>query len=184
MPPESHFFDFVFSENDYRFLDTLSKAVAEAGSPELSIATGLREICRYGKWDFGQSWIPDAGEQRLDPGPFWMADPKMHAYRETSVASETKYGIGLLWGAFLNRRPVICLDFASEPVFRRLEGARAAGLRGGVFVPVVEGPQTRGVVEFLSRSPRAEDARRGGFAMSAAGKLAAAMKVSGARSTP
>ncbi len=181
MPPESHFFDFVLSDKDYRFLESLAKAVAEAGSPDLAIATGVREICTYGKWDFGQSWIPDEGEQGLNPGPYWMADPKMQAYRDASVSSPTKYGIGLLWGAFLNRRPVICLDFDSEMTFRRKDGAKAAGLRGGVFVPAVEGPQTRGVLEFLSRSPQGEDARRGGFAMTAAGRLAAALH---ARGTP
>ncbi|MCC6741206.1 MAG: GAF domain-containing protein [Planctomycetia bacterium] len=174
MAPESHFFDFVLSEKDYRFLDALAGAVASAGTPDLAIATGLREICIYGHWDFGQAWIPDATEQRLDPGPYWMADSRMQTYRDASISSPTKYGIGLLWGAFLNRRPVICLDFASEMTFRRKEGAEAAGLRGGIFVPIVEGPQTRGVAEFLSRAPRAEDARRGGFAMTAAGKLASA----------
>jgi len=181
MSPESHFFDFVLSEKDYRFLDTLGKAVAAATATDVAIATGLREICRYGKWDFAQAWIPDVAERRLDPGPFWMAEPKMQAYRDASVSSPTKYGIGLLWGAFLNRRPVICLDFVTEPIFRRLEGAQAAGLRGGVFVPVAEKTQTCGVAEFLSRSPRAEDARRGAFAMAAAGKLAAPMKAMASR---
>lgn len=182
MPPESHFFDFVFSERDYRFLDTLSKAIAAAQTPQAAIEAGLQETCVYAHWEFGQSWIPDAAERQLDPGPFWMAQPRMKAYRDVSVASESKFGIGLLWGAFLNRRPVICLELEAEMTFRRSAGARESGLRGGIFVPVVEGSQTRGVVEFLSGAPKAEDARRGGFAMAAAGKLAAAIKALQAKS--
>jgi hypothetical protein len=174
--PESHFFDFVLSESDYRCLDRVGKIVAAAGAPDEAVADGLKEISQHARWDFAQSWVPDATEHRLDAGPFWMADPKMQPYREASVNAESKFGIGLLWGAFLNRRPVICLDFKAEPIFRRIEGAKAAGLRGGVFVPIMEGSRTHGVAEFLSRHPKAEDARRGGFAMTAAGKLASVMK--------
>lgn len=150
-----------------QFLETLGRARTPS-----NLSTALRDICTFAGWDFAQAWKPDVAERRLDAEEFWMREPRMLPYREASVASETRYGIGLLWSAFLNRKPVTCLDLTTEPTFRRAEAARRAGLKGGIFAPVNVAKATIGVVEFLSCNPKPDDENRGWFATAAVMKFA------------
>ncbi|NUN49803.1 MAG: GAF domain-containing protein [Candidatus Brocadiae bacterium] len=163
------------SELDARFLQDLGPALLDTPTPAAALELLLRETCRYAEWDFAQAWRADRMEQRLDPDVCWMRDPKMQPYRDGSLAAETKFGIGVLWSAFLNRRAAICLDLAAEPTFRRIDSARKAGLRGGIFVPVMKGGDTLGALEFLMRQPRSSDTGRAGLAMRAAGRASSYM---------
>ncbi|MEK7468539.1 MAG: response regulator [Planctomycetota bacterium] len=146
-------------DEEERLLTALSLAVGQAEDFDGALAQALREICAFTGWDIGQAWLPDPGAQRLDAGPWWSADPSLGAFRTASERAETKYGSGILWGALLNRKPVHCLDLSTEPTFRRASAAAEAGLRGGLFFPVLAGNEVVAVIEFLMRKPRKDDAR-------------------------
>ncbi|MCE9582654.1 MAG: response regulator [Planctomycetes bacterium] len=144
-------------DEEARLLTVLSLAVSQAQDLDGALKLALRDICAFTGWDIGQAWIPAEGEERLDAGPVWMRDSSLQVFRAASERAETKYGIGLLWGAFLNRRPILCLDLAAEPTFRRIAAATEAGLRGGLFIPVLAGNDVVAVIEFLMCAPRPED---------------------------
>jgi hypothetical protein len=163
-----------FTPLEERFLDGLPHRIT--GGLYTALGDLVKNLCEFADWDFGQVWFSDAAETSLQPAAFWMRRPEMQPYRDASVHAETKYGIGILWGAYLNRRPVVCLDLAGEPTFRRTTGAAAAGLRGGIFVPVLDGPETRGVLEFLVCRPKPMDAGRATFAMIAGARVAEACR--------
>lgn len=146
------------------FVADLQKTLVPIREPAKAVEKALQVACEHAGWDFAQAWRADAEERQLEPLTFWMRAPRLKAYRDASVSAETKYGIGLLWGAFLNSRPVVCLDLASEPLFRRGKAAAGCGLKGGIFVPAMDGKEVVGVVEFLMVKPGPADPGRAAMA--------------------
>ncbi len=146
-------------EEESRLLTAVSLAVGQAEDFNHALEHALREICAFTGWDFGQAWLPDNAGQRLDPGPSWFRDPSLASFREAGVRADTEFGVGLLWDAYRERRPILCADLSADPRFRRAAPAAAAGLRGGLFFPVLAGNEVVAIIEFLMRAPRTDDAR-------------------------
>ena len=112
----------------------------------------LTEICTTLEWDLGLVWRADIQERELRCVDVWHRDG-LDASEMLRLTRALRFPAdqGLLGHAWTRREPRWIADVTVEPGFRRADGARAAGLHGGFWFPIVAGGETVGVMEFFSR---------------------------------
>ncbi len=122
-----------------------SRSAAETGE---SIVKEL--TCALG-WDVGVLWLLDS-DGTLRVRHVWQADPgATREFVRASMALALAPGSGLPGWALEAGRPVWLDDLEASPVFRRLDGARASGLRGGVCLPLLTEGRGLGALECFTR---------------------------------
>ncbi|WP_159015512.1 EAL domain-containing protein [Cognatiluteimonas profundi] len=122
-----------------------SDALGDAG-PRL-----LQAVCEALGWSVGLLWIVDRSDGALHCAEAWHAPGvPMAAFLSQSRAMAFAPGIGLPGRVFLAGRPEWIADVASDDNFPRAAAAMADGLRAAFAVPVNNGAQGLGVVEFFS----------------------------------
>ncbi len=109
----------------------VTAVLAESRSAAETGARIVEELTRALGWDVGLLWLLD-GDGELRVRHAWQADPSAtQEFVRASTASALAPGSGLPGWALEAGRPVWLDDLGASSVFRRLDGARASGLRGG-----------------------------------------------------
>lgn len=133
-------------------------ALTESRTFEQAAPKVLGAIADALGWDVGVFWKGDAGNGVLRAEAFWTSA----AAQAASFIEETKQvsfrpGEGLPGQAWQTRQTLWSLDVANDPRYLRREAAAASGLQGVFLFPVFCANEPHGLLEFLSRHPKAPD---------------------------
>ena len=138
--------------------DLVLAALAEEGTLEGAFPRVLSALGESLAWDVVQLWMLDESRAALHQQGHWVApgvaaEPFLQASHRTLQRGE-----GLPGRVWAEGRTVWIADFGLDPNFPRLQAAAAAGLRAGGAFPILSGHRTVGVIELISREPRAPSA--------------------------
>ncbi len=127
--------------------------LAEADRVSEAVPRLLEAIGEAMGWEFGALWGFDGS--RLHCESTWMA-PETHleAFDEASRRLRPAPGVGLPARVFRNSRPEFVADVRVDANFARVPAAVEVGLSAAVALPLCDGDDVRGVIEFLSRGTR------------------------------
>ncbi len=141
-------------------VEAVRRSAQGAAGESAGGVAGLEAIARAGGWDAAALW-----RVRSDDAPlalaagYWLAREGHAPVTDASLAVGLVRGVGLAGSAWRSGSHVWLESLLDEPGLPRISALRAAGLSSGVAVPVVERGRVVAVLELLSASTRAPDAR-------------------------
>ena len=147
------------AEGEARLIADVTRALAAAPTLAAATGAGLEAMCAATGWEYGEAWLVEGegDRQRLVHGPVWHrgGDARLARFAAASDGVTFRPGEGMPGRTWAERVPVVLpqLD-APDAGFRRLDAARAAGLRSGVAVPVLADGEAIAVLTFHTRDPR------------------------------
>jgi PAS domain S-box-containing protein len=109
-------------------------------------------VCKTLGWPAGHVYQPILDGGGLVPTEIWYLDDphRFAAFRDVTARTILPQGIGLAGRVAQDRHPAWVTDVAADAHGARAAVAVAAGLRGGVAVPVVVGAETVFVIELFT----------------------------------
>jgi|GEM_PF-556175 len=136
----------------------VTEVLAEATSIREAVPPTLLAICKNLDWDFGCFWLVNRQQQQLDCLHVCRGtNLKGSEFEETSRVKTFALGKGLPGQVWQSGGPIWIADISADRNFSRLAVAAAAGLHSAIAVPILLGTEVLGVMEFFSRSSRAQD---------------------------
>jgi GAF domain len=146
---------------DSNLSSNLSEAVNKSVSRHEALVAGLRILCEFIDWDYGEIWILDQDSDVLQISPTWHFHDRTHSdecrlsWQQFQLCSQEftlHLGEGLPGRVCLSRRAEWISDVTSrsENYFLRNLIAKAFGLRAGLGVPVYIESATQVVFVFFN----------------------------------
>jgi two-component system NtrC family sensor kinase len=139
-------------------LQDVTRAANEATSSAEALQFAVDRLCAYTGWPVGHVYVAVApGMARWAPTAIWHLDAAecLTAFQQASQTLEFAAGEGLIGRVGALGKAEWSVELATDPVFRRQRAAMEAGLKAGVAVPVLVGPEVAGVLEFYACEPLA-----------------------------
>lgn len=135
----------------------VAAAVDEAGTLQ---EAGRRALAALGSnlgWSAGTLWLPD-GAGQLRCADVWTAeDFSCPEFDRATRSARLDRGSGLAGRVWESGEALWVEDVLHEPDEPRILPALRAGLHGVVAIPLVRGPEVRGVLELFGIGPRRQD---------------------------
>ncbi len=136
----------------------LMKSIAFTANQSTDVKSALsfclEQICNYTGWDVGHVYLPDqSGSAIMDTGDCWYHsdEQKFGIFREISERhSSNRDGKRMCNRVFEQGEAHWVSDLASDPSFKRAQGAKRSGLNGGVAFPIKIRDEVVGVLEFYA----------------------------------
>jgi signal transduction histidine kinase len=138
-------------------LQGIALELAHCGSLERALEVVLRKVCGATGWAIGEAWLPGPGSAVLTRGPVWHSRrPGLVRFLKETEGFSFARGKGLPGRVWRSRRPLWIRDVRIDTNFPRASVARAAGVKAGFAIPVLEGRTVVAVLNFfvLERRPR------------------------------
>jgi GAF domain len=146
----------------------LNEAVNSSVSRNEALAAGLRILCEFINWDYGEIWMLDRDCDVLQISPTWHFHDRTHSdecrlsWRQFQLCSQEftlHLGEGLPGRVCLSQRAEWISDVSSqsENYFLRHLIAKAFGVRAGLGIPVNIESRTQAVFVFLNSDVCKED---------------------------
>lgn len=135
-------------------------AAALVSSSTLEDATPavLDAICDALEWDVGALWVPDAETDVLRCVQIrHRAGREVTSFVETSLSITFARGIGLPGRVWSSAKPLWIPDVTQDSNFPRARYALQEDLHGAFAIPLFDGTEVSGVIEFFSRSIQQPD---------------------------
>lgn len=146
------------SAEPLKLLCALAESLDQQSDLPSMLAAVLRQVCRSCGWVGGESWLPSPRGDSLLPGPaWWRRGPGLRDFARRSRDWRFRRGEGLPGRVWRSKRPAWVRDVRLDANFPRRGLARAAGLRGGLGVPVLAQGRVVAVLGFFSRRRREQD---------------------------
>ena len=140
--------------------DDVSRTIAGADTLDEAAPQVLAAIAAGIDMDFCGLWLPTTPGERLECAYSHVAEPDDAAFglfrRQTEDARYVP-GQGLPGQVWQTRAPVWVESVEDDADLERLASAQAAGLTGGLAVPLLAGSVMVGVVEVFARRPSPPD---------------------------
>lgn len=134
----------------------VTRALAASTSAAATAQRIVEDLGRELGCDVGQLWMK--GDGRLSVRHVWQADPPAtDAFVTTSAGLTFAPGEGLPGAVAADGEPRWVEEMASHPGVIRQAEVRAAGIRSGIWLPLVAEGEVIGVVELLSLELLRED---------------------------
>lgn len=143
-----------------RLLMQITASAQESLDRDYFLVRCLEEICRTQQWCIGQIWFVNELEGIITCSPSsYYANGNFASFRKDSLERRFTRGVGLpgrVWGSAM---PICITEIEHEKglQFPRLHIAREIGLNSAFAIPISNGPQTIGVMEFLAPSMKKPD---------------------------
>jgi PAS domain S-box-containing protein len=148
------------AEQEFRLLESITRAVSEARDLETALYAVVRHICETTGWAVGEAWLPGSGPDRLVCSRAgYSIDSVFDAFRREAWQQELQTGQGLIGRAWSVKHPVWVPDVTIDDGFGRATLARDAGVRAGTAFPVLAEGEIVALLAFFLREPRREDER-------------------------
>lgn len=146
---------------DSKLSSNLSEAVNKSVSRHEALAAGLRILCEFIDWDYGEIWTLDPASNILQISPTWCFHDRTNSaecrlsWQQFQLCSQEftlHLGEGLPGRVCLSRRAEWISDVSSrsENYFLRNLIAKAFGLRAGLGIPVYIESETQIVFVFFN----------------------------------
>lgn len=162
----------IEAENRVRLLYDLSRTLGGARDLDGALHQALRTVCQAGGWDLGETWVVDETGKHLEcAARWWRRGSRTERFQEESEGLRFPRGFGLPGRAWAQDGPFWMRDVLAEPEFLRQEGARQAGLRTAVGIPIRSGRRTIAVLAFYLRDLRPRDEQLVHFLGAASGQI-------------
>jgi PAS domain S-box-containing protein len=118
----------------------------------------LQTICEQLDWEWGELWVPDADETRLESAEIWHHASDDHSDFEAQTAQTTfEPGEGLPGTVWEEQKPKWFSDVHEHELFVRDEAAAEADIHAGFAFPIRLGSRIFGVMVFFSHDVREPD---------------------------
>ena len=128
----------------------VTSVLAEPHSAAEAAPRIVEALTRALGWDIGGLWTSDS-DQRLRLRHVWQADPtRTAAFAHASAQRGLGPGEGMPGLALRSRSPQWVEDVVTVPDFVRTTAAAEAGLRGGMWLPLLSDGHVGGVIECFS----------------------------------
>jgi diguanylate cyclase (GGDEF)-like protein/PAS domain S-box-containing protein len=148
------------AEQELHLLQDITQNVNEACDVHAALAITLNKVCETTGWTLAQAWVPGPGGTTMECSPAWHCRGSgLEEFRTASLSFVFGPGEGLPGRVWSLKQPVWIPDVMRDVNFMRANTARAAGLKTGIWVPVLVGEEVLAVLEFFAREPREQDAR-------------------------
>lgn len=145
------------TERAFSLVQLTMRAVGEAADLATALAHVVRHVCEATGWMLGQAWLPTPEGDALECGPGWHASlDGLAAFRGLCEGVAFTAGEGLPGRVFATGRPEWAATI-DPALFPRAAHLREAALLSAMAVPVLAGDDVVAVLEFFTRTPRAED---------------------------
>jgi PAS domain S-box-containing protein len=126
--------------------------------PDSAIPQILGPLSAHLGWTLAQYWAVDTGSQALRVRHVHTPSvPGYEAFLEESRGAAIAKGVGLVGRAWYSGVISTELDLQNAEDYNLRTAARAAGLKSGIAVPVVDGWAIVGVIELLDARTRERD---------------------------
>lgn len=166
----------VEAEQESRLLLPLTRAIAEAESFDAALAIALQMICETTGWDFGEVWMPSAGDSHLELRAYYCGDEALESFRESNRGFTFAPGEGLPGRVWASGKPAWIPDVTQDANFPRAPYAREAGLRAAVGIPILDNGAVVAVMNFFLREAQREDEQMVALLSSVAAQLGTAFR--------
>src|SRR4051812_13818344 len=130
------------AQQELRLTRALTLSLSRAGDFESSLACALEVIGSEAGWDLGVAWTQSAGEERLAPGPTWIAEGSAGGLLELAASWD-----GPLWVE----------NLAADRDDPKVREALGAGCEAAFAVPVLTQLELVAVLQFFARRASPED---------------------------
>ena len=129
-----------------------ARALAESETLEEAAPQTLKAICDALGWQYGAIWEVDRARRVLRCVATWHPPmPHFEAFEAATMQARLGPGIGLPGRVWSSREPAWIPDVTRDPNFPRAPYAAGAGLHSAFGVPISQGSNVLGVMEFFSR---------------------------------
>ncbi len=134
-----------------------SSVLAESATLDVAIPRLLHTIGNRFRWDLGVLWLMDHDAQELRCSGFWHGPAiEVDGFRDACWQATFKPGEGLPGRVWTAGEIVSIPNLQRDPSFTRI--LIAAGLNGALGIPIMNGGQVCGVLEYFSRAVLRPDA--------------------------
>jgi|GEM_PF-6716363 len=143
-------------EEELRLLQSLTEAIFSAQDVASAIHVTLKQVCEFTSWEYGEAWLPDDADERLESAPAWFAvreDPFTCVSRTLTFTR----GTGLPGQVWATRRSIWERDLTNSPSYPRLNLAASVGITAAVGIPVLFQGRVVAVLVFHAKSLGEED---------------------------
>jgi len=130
----------------------VASALAQSGGVSEASAGALEAVCRTMGWEIGEIWLLDERRSVLVCAGTWNDDTSLQAFTAATWTQTFTWGEGLPGTVWRREAPHRIEELDTDENFVRIAGARAAGLRSGLGLPLVADGRTIGTMSFFSRS--------------------------------
>ena len=121
---------------------------------DAAIPALLRALGETMDWDLGAAWLVDEDSGTLGCRTLWWREEvDVEEFRSLTSRLRLERGVGTVGRVWESGEPWSTRSVPAEPGYRRAEAAARAGLRGGTWIPVRDGREVLGVLEFYAASP-------------------------------
>jgi PAS domain S-box-containing protein len=119
----------------------------------------LQTICEQLDWEWGELWMPDADETRLESAEIWRhtSSSSTHAFEAETAQATFGRGEGVPGTVWAEQEPKWFSDVREHEIFVRGQAAAEANLHAGFAFPIRLGSEVFGVMVFFSRDVRKPD---------------------------
>jgi diguanylate cyclase (GGDEF)-like protein len=133
----------------------VARVLAEEQSWDEAASGFFRVVCQSLNFSLGSLFRVDAESKTANCVAGWCVDsPPLHGFMSLTRDSKFPPGSGMVGRVWLTGESYATSEVTEEPAFIRAIPARAAGLQGAVFVPVVSHGRKIGVLEFFDTESR------------------------------
>jgi diguanylate cyclase (GGDEF)-like protein/PAS domain S-box-containing protein len=130
----------------------LTRRLGEAAAADAPYRRILQGLCEDLGWDVGQLWILDRNQEMLRLRDSWHASsPEVADAAMVNLEAGARDGIDFASRVFANRAPMWVVDIAKDPHLEPSAGVVWPGLHGAFGVPILNGAEATGVINFYSR---------------------------------
>jgi PAS domain S-box-containing protein len=134
-----------------RVLAETASALAESDTLEQAAPRMLEAVCRALDWQFGAIWEVDRLNNVLRcVGSWHQPAPQLEEFLNATRKATFEPGIGLPGRVWAHPEPAWIPDVTCDPNFPRAPFAARAGLHAAFGLPILQGSNVVGVMEFFS----------------------------------
>ncbi|HEY1303902.1 MAG TPA: response regulator [Vicinamibacterales bacterium] len=132
-----------------------ARALAESPTLEDASPRMLEAVCRALGWQCGAIWEVNRARTLMRCAGTWHAAGQLLGeFTGTTEASTFERGVGLPGRVWEHRQPSWIPDVTEDANFPRASVAERVGLHAAFALPIMQGRQVQGVLEFFSRDIR------------------------------
>jgi PAS domain S-box-containing protein len=148
------------AEEESRLMHRTTLAISESKDFKAALAAVLQNVCEATGWLLGQAWVPRSDGSVLECVAAWAKNgAEMEKFGTLSQSFTFPPEVGLPGRIWMSKQLAWIRDVTEDSNFPRAHGAREAGLKAAVGIPVVAAGEVVAVVEFFVRESREEDER-------------------------
>ena len=143
-----------------QLLQQVIRETATAETTAEALRTVVDTICRTTPFVYGEAWLPDDAEGRLEPSPIWHGSDAGHrTFRELSASFTFAPDEGLPGRTWASAAPIWLADLPTgdEDPFCRAAEVAAAGFESAVGIPVCHDGSVIVVLVFFLSDRRKRD---------------------------